>query len=183
MTDPGRAERHALEIEALGNEILNRIPDAVRVMRDYKRGYPTGGDGPPAKVIAELGSCTRTEALALAGPDAIDREQRELDQCLDRALRALQTAYNICARYQRAARPTKPEAQTNDEGWCSSCIRDGGYLEPAAAGRYAALCRFCGEWLAANGTNPPMEILKARHEGRRITTQMADKALANGGRR
>jgi hypothetical protein len=169
--DLGRAERQALEIEVLGNEIATRIPAALEMLKAYQRGYPTGGD--------RTGDGTsRTEALGIAPPDAIDREQRELAHCLDRALRALQTAYNITARYARARRPDRPEPATDDDGWCISCLRDSQYLEPTAAGRYAQHCRFCGEWSSAHGQEPPLEILRARHQGKRITTAMADRALA-----
>lgn len=191
MTDLGRAERHALEIEALGNEILTRIPGTIRAMRDYKRGYPTGHAG---RTDLEAGACTRTEALALAGPDAIDREQRELTDCLDRALRALQTAYNICARYKptkqererlaKAAIAATASAQSGDlDGWCRSCIRDHSHLEPVWDGRYVDLCRWCAEFRNAEGTDPPVPLLRARHDGRRITTAMVDAELARAGHR
>lgn len=58
------------------------------------------------------------------------------------------------------------------EGWCRSCFRDGRYFEPAALNRYANLCRFCGEWKRSEGGLPPMEIMRAKHGGRRITTAL-----------
>lgn len=175
MTDDlGRAERQALEIEALGNEILTRLPAARDMLRAYKRGYPTGGDG--------TGDGTsRTEALGIAPPDAIDREERELGRSLERALRELNVAYNICARYGSACIPLRPEPVSDDDGWCVSCLRDRNHLEPVWAGRYARLCRWCAEFLLAQGVEPPLALLRARHEGRKITTHMVDKALAKPG--
>lgn len=180
--DLGRAERHALEIEALGNEISNRITAAVQMLKQYRRGYPTGSDG---HTDPEAGACTRTEALALAGPDAVDRDERDLLHALERGLRELRVAYNITARYQQASIPRHAGRITVavDEGWCASCVRDGGHLEPVWLGRYARFCRWCGEFHAAEGIEPPLPLLKARHQGRRITTAMVVAELAKVGRR
>lgn len=177
--DLGTTERVTMEILALANETANRIHPCVTMLRQYKRGYPTGGD-------ATGDGTSRTEALGISPPDIIDREQRELTRCLDTALRAMQVAYNITARYALASKPHRPEPVSDDDGWCISCLRNDNHMEPVWAGRYARLCRWCGEFYASEGVDPPLVLLKARHAGRRITTHMVDQALAknrHGGRK
>lgn len=65
-------------------------------------------------------------------------------------------------------------------GWCRSCHRDHGYCEPVAtrrdgSRRYSDYCNWCGEWVAANQKEPPLELLRAKHEGRRITQSMVEQ--------
>jgi hypothetical protein len=178
-TDLGRAERHAIEIQALAGEIAARLPAALEMLKAYKRGYPTGGDG-------SGDGTSRTEALGISPPDAIDREERELAHALERALRELNVAYNITARYQRPRRDRKPGRTivSLDDGWCSSCQRDGDHLEPVWDGRYRNLCRWCAEFTLAEGCEPPLSLLRLRHQGKRITADMVDRELARtGGRR
>lgn len=75
----------------------------------------------------------------------------------------------------------KPVIEEDDRRWCVSCIRDGGYLTVVAAGRYARYCTWCGEFRYARGIEPPLEILKARHDGKRLSTAMVDRALRRAG--
>lgn len=66
-------------------------------------------------------------------------------------------------------------------GWCRSCHRDSRYCEPVAtrpdgSRRYSDFCNWCGEWAAAHkGEEPPLELVKLRHEGRRITSAMVER--------
>jgi hypothetical protein len=68
----------------------------------------------------------------------------------------------------------KPE-KTSVEDWCTSCLRIG-KVEPRYRGD---LCRWdydlCRAYVL---TQPPIELVKARHEGKRITQQTVDEALA-----
>lgn len=95
-----------------------------------------------------------------------------------RHIRSAERAVNRAVAELDAAKPGRISTAAADEGWCVSCARDGGYREPAAAGRYAKHCRFCGEFNASNGCEPPMPILRARHEGRRISAPFVDAELA-----
>jgi hypothetical protein len=76
------------------------------------------------------------------------------------------------------------DAQVSAEGWCVSCWRDGGYREPVAiqpngVRRFRDLCLWCGRFAAAHdGKRPPLSLVKARREGRRVTERMVADALA-----
>lgn len=79
----------------------------------------------------------------------------------------------------------EPPVQAADiagEGWCSSCYRDAGWLEPEHEGRYRGLCRFCGEWRAANGEIPPAGLVRWRHRNphRRLTEQVVLQMTKRG---
>lgn len=72
--------------------------------------------------------------------------------------------------------------------WCRSCKRlrltDGTHLHspiatrPDGRRRYTDLCKWCGEFNAAHDTDPPLELLRKRAEGTRITATDVDRALA-----
>lgn len=73
-------------------------------------------------------------------------------------------------------------AQVATEGWCVSCWRDDRWCEPIAkrpTGEpfYKDRCRFCGQWKAEHGQDPPLVILQKRHAGQRITQADVEKAL------
>ena len=102
----------------------------------------------------------------------------ELDQALERATRAVTTINAIVAIAHPATtnhRPATP-ADYAGAGYCRSCSRDNGYLQPIATRpdgtrRYRDLCNGCGEWAAGHdGHHPPLEVLRIRHQGRRLTT-------------
>lgn len=64
-------------------------------------------------------------------------------------------------------------AQVEADGWCGSCWRDDQHLTPVAErpnGQpyYRGRCRFCGEWKANTREDPPLDVLRPHHEGRRI---------------
>jgi hypothetical protein len=64
-------------------------------------------------------------------------------------------------------------AQVEADGWCGSCWRDDQHLTPVAerpngTAYYRGRCRFCGEWKANTREDPPLEVLRPHHEGRRI---------------
>lgn len=55
-------------------------------------------------------------------------------------------------------------AQVAAEGWCVSCHRDGGHLEPVWADHFRDACRFCGEWRAAHDRQwPTLKVIRWRH--------------------
>ena len=75
------------------------------------------------------------------------------------------------------------------EGYCRSCFRDHGYLEPVAMRpngqrKYRAYCNWCGEFMAAElaghpGTlEPPIELIEQRRLGKRLNRRQIDQAVA-----
>lgn len=62
--------------------------------------------------------------------------------------------------------------------WCKSCYRDAGYLEPVATHpdgsvKYAGYCRWCRE---SPITPPPLELVRTKHAGKRISVAMWERA-------
>lgn len=73
-------------------------------------------------------------------------------------------------------------AQVAAEGWCASCYRNGGKLQPQAMhpdGRvkYQGSCRWCKEFEQEYGRKPPLSLLEKRHAGRSVTLDDIAKAL------
>lgn len=67
------------------------------------------------------------------------------------------------------------------DGWCVSCHTDAGFCEPITEDRgvrvFATVCRWCGTFKRTEGVAPPVSLLRARHEGRKITSSMVERAL------
>lgn len=74
-------------------------------------------------------------------------------------------------------------ASLPDIDWCRSCYRNDRHHQPIERDReghayFAGLCRWCGAFKAEHQVEPPLELLRARHLGQRITTRMVTSALA-----
>lgn len=68
--------------------------------------------------------------------------------------------------------------------WCESCLR----LERCELRWRGRLCRWCGDFLAAEGRRPSVDLLDAHHSGKRITQKMIEqdhpaRKVRKGGRR
>ncbi len=92
------------------------------------------------------------------------------------ARRASEIADLYPAQAERKALPPDPGGD-----WCRSCYRDHGYLEPVALRpgggvRRAGYCRWCGEFKGAEGFDPTVQMVQARHRGSRITEGMVEQA-------
>jgi len=71
--------------------------------------------------------------------------------------------------------------------WCQSCYRDGQYHEPVSfrsarsggEAYYSGRCRWCGAFRSEHRIDPPVRLLRLRHEGRRITVADVTDAIAD----
>jgi hypothetical protein len=121
-------------------------------------GAGMGGDGDP------VGS---TVALRLDHPqaDTLGHAHRTVISKLHAARRLLEEAEST----GRQALPP-PTSQTHDDG-CISCHR----IKTWSPIHRTRRCRFCSDWAYAHGgEDPPIDILRARRDGRRITTRLVD---------
>jgi hypothetical protein len=84
---------------------------------------------------------------------------------------------------QWGSAPSTPNVQRDvglaadtTEMWCRSCLRVGA-REPRSD-RYPVLgvCRWCGDFHATEAVMPALELLDARHSGKRITAEMVARA-------
>lgn len=79
------------------------------------------------------------------------------------------------ARIARAAmiRASQFAESRPAEPGCSSCARIGSWMAVEDNGR----CRWCYDFWLAEGIEPPVELLKARGSGKRITRQMVEESM------
>lgn len=134
------------------------------------------------------------DAAVRAGRSVRDEEDRKGDAAAARyrdevdglASRLLKQSQRLCTIIT-VCNPDRPKhlgnrdlqaAQVAAEGWCVSCWQDDQTFELSAGGRYRNHCRFCGEWKAANGQDPPVWLLRKRriHGKRSVTTADVEKA-------
>lgn len=131
--------------------------------------------------------------LATDRSDQAAADRRLLLRLLhDRAVKDRKIA-EIAQRYTRRRGVATTGGAGIDPDWCSSCQRDGGYCEPIGRlpdgtprrrGKLGGwLCRWCEGFLAAHGVEPPLEILRMRHAGKRITQADIAAALPKNGRK
>ena len=167
-------ERSLVEAHALLGEALKRLGPALSTIHDQMPGWPSGGSGMPGRSDATQperlhGDLDRDDALGAGREFA--RLERQLRRDSDRL-------YQLAVRWSTRRVPlVDVESDGPGEGWCVSCFRDGGYHEPTAEGVYRDRCRWCADFSRAHGQEPPLVILRRRHEGRRITQSEVEQAL------
>lgn len=164
-TDPlllaGELEALATELRSSGDVLWQRSSDWVRVETRSGDGERGGG----------LGDAVSEDAI---GEKIADRQasryHSELLNLLPRlfadARRARAVVEIVCPSQPRKLKGQElTVAQAAAEGWCASCHRDDGFIEPVhPQGRYKDWCRFCGEWKAAHGGElPPLGVVRWRH--------------------
>lgn len=154
-------------------DILARLDDAWARLHEQEPGYPSTTIG-----AGGSSGTTLTQPERLANRIHHDPAIRDL-ATLDRATRHLYAnvadIYGVVTAWGQPTRHAQPTDDDGTEGpgpdWCRSCWRDDRHCEPVRA---AGLCRWCADWNLANGQLPPVEILRARHQGRRITSALID---------
>lgn len=97
--------------------------------------------------------------------DLLSSTYHDITRKLDQARRLLEQAESA----GRQALPPPPRPILDDG--CRSCARIRTWSPISRSGR----CRWCSDWAYAhNGDDPPADILRAHHEGRRITTRIVE---------
>lgn len=179
----------AVEIERLAQWMMEAAAEAhraVRNMREAGPGFPSstpgsdsvgGGGGGPRESIVErlvLGGELSTDS-AMVDLDELGRLVAELRPRVDRLRTVTQRwGFAVTGEWEpvRRPRPGKPtEHAVNAERWCTSHERIG-VAEPVRA---RGLCRWCGEFEAAQQMLPPLGVLEAHARGQRITTALIEQ--------
>lgn len=181
--------------------IMDGIDSAIVALHDtIGAGYPSKASGATGSTVThelvkdptdptDRGSyiqLTRPEMImegvVMERPDPGAEDLAALAHHAAAARSALTAAARIIERYQR---PTPRNHRTDSEApdnWCSSCWRNAQHHTPVTlkpksdVPYYAGLCRWCGQFETAHKKLPPLEILKAHHQGKRITMDMIDSA-------
>lgn len=177
------------------------LPHLLETLKESSAGYPTGHEG--RTELDENGEAvtydSRTESAALH-PDPA----REARKAVEKSLRALRNeAVNLHGTYEawlRTADANKAKGQ--GEPGCKSCARlkvtikgrqedrweprrklsekvvprdENGHITYETVVNYSAYCEWCDDWVNAEGEPPPMRVLQARYDGKRITSALLAK--------
>lgn len=160
--------------------IIRAWPQIQHMAYTMGAGYPTqppAGTAPRQLTQDELdnGTVTLTLVERLAdhhGPDLAA-------QAVEWFAHLTETLGHIRNLASEAAKLTwTPQSDTEGEPGCIVHSQYGTY-EPV---EYNLRCRWCYDFWRAEGVDPPHDLLKARSEGRRITTQMVRAALNRNNR-
>lgn len=180
-------------------QILDGLAAAIRAISDASggAGYPARASGAtatpsngtfvtdptdptdPGNTIALTRPEQIMEAALARTPDEAHRDLTDLATQAHHALTATNRAVAILTRYQAAIPARSKAADDCPDDWCRSCWRDNQHhspvtLRPTGQPFYAGLCRWCGDFEAAHKRRPSIEILRTRHQGKRVTLAMID---------
>lgn len=131
---------------------------------------------------------SRTESAAFT-PDKARADLRKIDTLVRQARSVADQLDSVRSEWLAPDGPKLEKAKEAEPG-CVSCkrlkikIRDvwRPVWEPrhllsgtGDKAHYDERCRWCSDWFLANGQNPPVEILRLRHQGVRITSAVLAK--------
>lgn len=142
------------------------LPAARRALLEAAPGWPSAGPkGGPG--YADTSS---TERAALEASRALS-DARRLETLARLAITAADMLAELVEIWARP--PRRGVAAEDSDAWCRSCRR----IRLAVPSERAGLCWWCRHFKAAEGVLPPLELLEARRDGRRVTRAMVDRAL------
>lgn len=175
-------------------DVVAGIDQARRNLNELQAtGYPTTtpANGSPGGSSDGTSSVERLVTTAIEDDRSIDdiaaHDLARLNQMMDRIIpnhRELRDLRNLIVKWNyltpgdcpigqlaRTAKATETSARA--ETWCGSCARRNHASPVHRAGR----CRWCGDFLAVEGIDPPLSILELHHHGRRISQQAVKAAV------
>lgn len=162
--------RQAADIIDQIEQIAQRLRHLEPIIRS--RATDTDRDGYPRSSAPDAGHSTTGDpvgslvALRLDDPrgEPLTHAHHQLVTNLHRARRHLEQAESA----GRQALPPDPNT-THDDG-CISCAR----IKTWSPIHRTRRCRWCSDWAYTHaGDDPPVELLRAHHEGRRVTVRLA----------
>lgn len=151
--------------------VATQLPELISVIKESSAGYPTGHEG--RTELDENDEAvtydSRTQSAALH-PDPA----RDARKDLERNVKALRNAaVNLDGLRQAWLTTTKDRPKGDGEPGCTSCNR----LKMWAPVHRDGRCKWCYEWWLANKQEPPIPLLRAHHEGRRITSALERRLM------
>lgn len=165
--DPKKGQR--LPLTAAGLLRVSRLPE-----RD---GYPTsslGDGGGPASIVDENGD----PMPPLNDPvgELVINPPKNLARMTARAVvGAVEAAVSELQRAVGHLLDATPPAPSNADPGCKSCATIGIWSPMHKAER----CTWCYAWQREHRADPPEVILRAHHDGKRITTRMVAELLGS----
>ena len=185
------------EFNTLAAMLAHLAPDMHTISRkldEMRSGYPSktvgasntasGSSGEPdPDDIVQLTATERAGIDRATGHDRIACDSQEIRELITSMIAMGRRLNHLCGPYRHSVTPTRTQALTEaPSDWCTSCYRDGQHHTPVSIDqrgrkRYEDLCRWCGDFKTAHDTLPTMPVLRAHHEGRRITVQMVERSI------
>ncbi len=108
-------------------------------------------------------------------PQATDKHSKDLEWLVHYMNGTYRHGLSLYRALQNLTAKVEDVPDYEDNG-CASCRRDAGHWQPVdEAGR--TYCQFCRKFRGNYGVLPPLPILVARHQGKRITVQMVEDHL------
>lgn len=164
------ADRLQLELAATLHQIRWYHADGITVDTSHDDTEPPTGHRDPA-------------GNAGIGPDRSAADLRRMRRHIETAITALEQASALAATYPTDVHQRPDVEPTPGEDWCLACWKDAKYhspvaLHPDGRRRFKGLCRWCGEFKAANGFEPPTWLLHEKHRGQFVTEGMVGNARA-----
>lgn len=116
-----------------------------------------------------------------------ENDLRALDDLVQRTLRRMDVMCPLHPADMKNARTGDLDPITAADaaaaGWCKSCWRNDQQMVPitvegtANLRRYRDYCRWCGDFHGVHKIEPPLVLLKLRHDGKRLSEAEVDKAV------
>lgn len=156
--------------------IIRAWPQIQHAAYTMGRGYPTQPpDGTPPRELTQDELDNGVVTLTLVERLADDHRPDLADKAVDWFVHLTETLAHIHNLASEAAALTwTPKADTQGEPGCIVHAQHG-HHEPVHKN---LRCRWCYDFWNAEGADPPADLLAARAQGKRITTQMVRAALS-----
>ena len=172
MRDSERRHR-LLEAQRLVGQMVKEISPLITTLRQLQGGFPSSSIAGGGRSGGSTGSPT---VAAAERDDPARRAERRLDELIE----AVHVLAGDLDRIRDAWLHPLRQRPTVKEPGCRLHARLGAWEPVERDGR----CWWCYDWwLAHDRTDPPEPILRARMEGRRITTKLVEEVMARRPRR
>lgn len=124
---------------------------------------------------------TGDAAVARPEPDPAKARLKRVRHLVDRMLR---DGADICGVLDAEKVDRDKATVSGDEDqWCKSCARDGGYCEPVDRKRSSRHCSWCQRFIAEHHFDPPLWLIQKRRLTGRVYDADITRAVAESKRR
>lgn len=162
---------HELLVETAGRllEAEPRFETAFKTITDTLPGFRS--NTLPANGGTPTGS--QPENYETINTDAAVTALAELKHHVRLAFASAAAVHRIVERWNPTPGTTKKTKTLDPQDWCRSCLR----IAKCSPRHRGDLCRWCYDFTKSTGQQPPIELVRDHHEGRRITDERVKDAL------
>jgi hypothetical protein len=172
----GRVSKMTAErmLEEMAEQLLiscRVVRRAVANLDDALPGFPSSASGAAPSSGAVMVDRDEVRLLPVermaTTPDPARLDLARLDRLIVGLRPQVNELYSLINRWGYDRHQGVLDVEEDHE-WCESCIR----LQRCEPRHRGKLCRWCGDFLAAEGRRPSVDLLDAHHRGVRITSRM-----------